>query len=69
MTKDEMAIAATAIIFGVLLDRALKDFDPKLFVATASEQNDIPDDAFERAMASVAEFVRGVKPVWLDFKL
>jgi len=58
-----------AILLGALMERALKNFDPVQFAATACEQNNIPDDVLERAMESVAEFVEGVKPAWLDLKV
>jgi len=69
MTKREMAIAATAVILGALIDRTLKDFQPEQFAAQVGMQWDIPDDILEQVTDEVTKFFKAVDPVWLNLKL
>jgi len=57
MTKNEAAIAAMAIMFGALLDRALKNFDPKLFVVKVAERWDVSDETLEQAANNVSSLL------------
>jgi uncharacterized membrane-anchored protein YhcB (DUF1043 family) len=69
MTKREIAIAAVAVILGVLMDRMLKNFEPEQFAAQAGVQFDIPDDILEQVTDEVTKFFKDVDPVWLNLKL
>jgi hypothetical protein len=69
MTKNEAAIAAMAIMFGALLDRALKNFDQKLFVVKVAEHWDISEETLEQAANNVSGLLKEVEPAWLNLKL
>jgi hypothetical protein len=69
MTKNETAIAAMGILFGVLLDRALKSFDPKLFVVKVADHWDVSEDTLEQAAHIVHSLLKEVEPAWLNLKL
>jgi hypothetical protein len=69
MTKNETAIAAMAIVFGVTLDRALKNVDPKLFAVKVAEHWDVSAETLEQAANNVSSLVKEVEPAWLNLKL
>jgi hypothetical protein len=69
MTKNEAAIAAMAIMFGALMDRALKNFDARQFVVKVAEHWNVSEDTLEQAANNVSSLLKEVEPAWLNLKL
>jgi hypothetical protein len=69
MTKNEAAIAAMAIMFGTLMDRALKNFDARQFVVKVAEHWEISEAMLEQAANNVSSLLKEVEPAWLNLKL
>jgi hypothetical protein len=69
MTKNEAAIAAMAIMFGALMDRALKNFDARQFVVKVAEHWEISEAMLEQVANDMKSFLKDVDPAWLNLKL
>jgi hypothetical protein len=56
MTKNEVALATAAILFGAVMERSLKNFDLRQFVVKIAEHSEISQAMFEHAAIEIAQF-------------